>query len=122
MYHHTRQTRNVHLEEWRRNNQRDHKQEYMNMGSAPGGTTIRKCGKQHSGTNFKTITSPVFTCSTFQPNYSKSPQGNQTRFPEDVAGPHRKTHQETPLEIKEYNNGKPAYEKTRVTINQIEIS
>ena len=34
--------------------------------------------------------SSVFTYSTFQPNYSKSPQGNQTRFPEDVDGPHRK--------------------------------
>ena len=26
----------------------------------------------------------------FQPNYRKSAQGNQPRFPEDVAGPHRK--------------------------------
>ena len=57
------------------------------MGSDPGDTTIRKCGKQHSGKNFKTRTSPVFRCSTFQPNYRKSPQGNQKRFPEDV-GPH----------------------------------
>ena len=36
------------------------------------------------------------------------------RFPEDVAGPHRKNYQETPLEIKEYNNGTPAHEKTSV--------
>ena len=27
---------NDHPEEWRRNNQRDHKQEYRNVGSAPG--------------------------------------------------------------------------------------
>ena len=60
------------------------------MGSAPGATKIRKCGKQHSGTNFKTITNPVFTCSTIQPNYRKYPQGNQTGFTEDVAGHHRK--------------------------------
>ena len=96
MHHHTRQTRNIHPEEWRINNLRDKKQEYRNVGSDPGATTTRKCGKQHSGTNFKTITSPVFTCRTFQPNYSKSPQGNQAKFPEDVAGPHRKPHQKTP--------------------------
>ena len=66
------------------------------MGSAPGATTIRKCGKQHSGENFKTRPIPVFICSTFQPDYSRSPQGNKTRFPGDVAGPHRKTHLETP--------------------------
>ena len=67
------------------------------MGSAPGATTIRKCGKQHSGTDFKTRTSPVFICLTVQTNYIKSPQGNQTRFTEDLAGYHIKTHQETPL-------------------------
>ena len=64
------------------------------MGSAPGGTTIIKRGTQHYGTNFKTRTSLVFTYSTFQPNYSKYPQGNQTRFPQDMDGHHRKTHKE----------------------------
>ena len=48
----------------------------------------------------KTRTILVFTCSTFQPNYNKCPQGNQTIFPEDVDVPNRKTHQETPWEIK----------------------
>ena len=61
------------------------------MVSAPGYTTIRKCGKNNSGTNFKIRTIPVFLCRTFHPNYKKSRQGNQKRFPEDVAGPHRKT-------------------------------
>ena len=60
------------------------------MVSAPGSTTIRKCAEQHSVTNFKTRTSTVFTRITFQPNYRKSPQGNQTRFPEGLAGSHRK--------------------------------
>ena len=60
------------------------------MGSAPGDTTIRKFGKQHSGTKFKTINSPVFTCSTFQTNCSNSPKGNQSKFPEDVVGPQMK--------------------------------
>ena len=90
MHHHNRQTRNFYPEEWIRNNQRDQKQEDINVGSAPGATTIIKCGKQNSGTQFKTRTSPVFICSTFQPNYSKSPQGYQIRFPEDLAGSHRK--------------------------------
>ena len=38
------------------------------MGSASGATTIRKCGEQHSVTNSKNITTPVFTCSNFSPN------------------------------------------------------
>ena len=92
MHHHTRQKRNVHTEEWRVNNQRKQKQEDRNVGSAPRYTTIRKGGTQHSGTNFKNRASPVFTLSIFQLNYIKSPQFKQTRFPEDVAGPHRKTH------------------------------
>ena len=95
MHHHTRKKRNLHPEEQRRNNQRDQKQEGRTVGNAPGAITTRKSGKQHYGTKFKTITSPVFTCSTFQLNYSKSPQMNQTRFPEDVARPHRKNYQET---------------------------
>ena len=45
MHHHTRQTRNVHPEEWRRNNQKDQKQEDRNVRSAPGATTIRKFGE-----------------------------------------------------------------------------
>ena len=69
------------------------------MGSAPGATIIRKCGTQHYGADFKTRTIPVFTCSNFQPNYSKSTQGNQKRFPEDLAGFHRNTHQEIPLDL-----------------------
>ena len=96
MQDHTIQTRNVNAEKWKINNQTNQKHEDWNVGSAPGVTTIGKCGKQYSVTNFKTRTSPIFTCSTFQPNYSKYPQGNQTRFSEDVAGPHRKTHQEAP--------------------------
>ena len=60
------------------------------MGSTPGNTTIRSCGKQHSGTNIQAITSTVFTFSTVQPNYNNTHQGNQTRFPEDMNGPHRK--------------------------------
>ena len=60
------------------------------MGIAPGDTTIRKCGTQHSGTNLKTRTSILFKCSNFQTNYRKSPQGNQKRFTEDVNGSHRK--------------------------------
>ena len=79
-----------------RNSKSNHKQEDRIVGSAPGDSTTIKCGKQHSGTKFKTRTSPLFTCSNFHPNYNKSTQGNQTRFTEDVAGPHRKTHQETP--------------------------
>ena len=75
------------------------------MGSAPGDTTTRKYGKQHCGTNLKTKTSPLFTCITFQPNYKKSPQGNQTRFPEDVAGPHQKAHKETPLKSRNATMG-----------------
>ena len=82
--------RNIHPEEWRRNNQRDHKQEDRNARSVTGATTIRKCGEENSSTNLKTRTSPVFTCSTFHPNYDKSPQFNQTRFPEDLVGSHRK--------------------------------
>ena len=92
------------------------------MGSAPGATTTRKLGEQHSGKNFKTRNIPVFTCSNFKPNNSKSPQCNQTRFAEDLAGSHRKTDQETPLEVKEYNDGTPAHEKKRFTINQRESS
>ena len=49
-----------------KNNQNDQKHEDMNVGSATGATTIRNIGEQHSGTNFKTRTSPVFTCTTFQ--------------------------------------------------------
>ena len=94
MHHHTRQTKNVNPEEWKNNNQRHQKQEDWNVRSVPKDTTIRKCGKKHSVTNFKTRTSLVFTCRTFQPDYIKSSQGNRTRFPEDVAGTHRKTHQE----------------------------
>ena len=96
MHHHTRQTRNFHPEEWRIKNQRNQKQEDRNLGSAPGDTKIRICGTQHYGTNFKTRTSPVFTCSTFHPNYGKSTQDNQTRFPEDLAGTHRKNNKEKP--------------------------
>ena len=92
------------------------------MGSAPGDKTTRKFGEQFSITNLKTRTIPVFTCRTFQPNYSKSNHGNKTRFPEDLAGCHRKTDQETPREIKDYNNGTPTHEKKRVTINQRETS
>ena len=62
----------------------------MNVGNAPGATTIRKCCEQHSGTNFKTRTSPVFTCIIFQTKKSNSPQVNQTRYPENLAGYHRK--------------------------------
>ena len=65
------------------------------MGSAPGATIIIKCGKQHYVTNFQTITSPVFTCNTFHPNHIKSTDGNQKKFPEDVARPQRKNHLET---------------------------
>ena len=96
MHHYTIQKRTVHPEEQIINNQRYQKQEDRNVGSAPGDTTIRKCGEQNSGTNFKTIPSTVFTCSTLHTNYSKSPQGNQTSFPEDLAGYHRKAHQEKP--------------------------
>ena len=63
---------------------------------SPGATRIRKYGEQNSGTNFIIRTSPVFTCSTFKPNSSKYPQGNQTRFLEELDGSHKKTDQETP--------------------------
>ena len=67
-----------------------------NVGSSPGNTTIRNCGKQHSGTKIQTITSPLCTCINFKPKYSKPPQVNQTWFTEDVDGPHIKNHQEAP--------------------------
>ena len=79
-----------------KNNQRDQKKEDRNVESAPEDTTTRKFGEQHSITNLKTRTIPVFTCRTFQPNYSKSTHGNKTRFPEDLARSHRKTDQDTP--------------------------
>ena len=42
------------------------------MGSAPGATTIRKCGEKHSGTQFKTRTSQVLSCSTLKQGLLKS--------------------------------------------------
>ena len=82
--------KNVNQEEWKINNQRHHKQKDWNVGSVSGETTIRRCGKQYSGKNFKTRTIPVFICIIFHPNYSKSNQGNQTWFSEEMAGSHRK--------------------------------
>ena len=100
------------------NNQRHQKQEDWNVGIAPWSTTIINCGKKRSGKNVQTRTSTVFTCSTIQTNYSKPRQGNQTRFPEDVAGPHRNNRQEAPWKIKEYNNVTHAHEKIKATIKQ----
>ena len=51
-----------------------------------------------------------------------TPHGNKTRFPEDLARHHRKTHQEESWKIKEHNNGTPANNKTRNTTNQRETS
>ena len=117
MHHHTLKNIHINPEEWKINNQRDQKQEDRNVGSATGDTTTKKCGKQCSGKNFKTINCPVFTCTTFQYNYIKFPQVNQTRFPEDVDGHHIKPYQETPWKIKEYKNGTPAHEETSAKIN-----
>ena len=76
---------NVYPEELRRNNQRDQKQEDRNVGSAPRVATIRKCGKQHSGTKFKTRTRPVFICITA----TKSKQSSKAhpRCPKNADSP-----------------------------------
>ena len=50
-----------------KNSQKNQKQEDRNVGSSPGDTIIRKCGTQHSRTNFKNRTSQYLHAALFIP-------------------------------------------------------
>ena len=66
-----------------------------NVVSSPGETTIRSCGKYHSGPYNQTRTGTVYSSRTFQPNNSNPTQVNQTRFPTELVRPHREAHKES---------------------------
>ena len=90
------------------------------MGSSPGDTTIKSCGKLHSVHQTRTVT--VFPCRTFQTKNNKPSEGYQDRFPQYLDCTHIGTNKEASRKVYKNNNGTPTHEKTSTEANQKEIS
>ena len=66
------------------------------MGSAPGATTIRKCGEQILAQTSKPELAHYLHSVLFRPITASLLKEIKKYFVEDLAGSHRKINQETP--------------------------
>ena len=75
-------------------------------------TTIKNCGKYYYRPDKQTIIGTIISFRTIYPDENNNPQGNQARFPQGMAGPHRGIDQESQRKICEHENGTTEHETT----------